>query len=48
MGDFNFIRLVENKNLPKGDMNYIMLFNEIISNSRLEELPLKGRAFTWS
>jgi hypothetical protein len=29
-------------------MNDIMIFNEIISNLGLLEIPLKGRKFTWS
>ncbi len=48
MGDFNFIRSVHNRNLPGGDLNDIMVFNEIISNIGLHELPLKGRTYTWS
>jgi exonuclease III len=48
MGDFNFVRSVQNRNLPRGDMNDIFIFNEIISNVGLVEIPLKGRSFTWS
>lgn len=48
IGDFNFIRLVENRNLPGGDLNDIFIFNEIIGHLGLLELPLKGRSFTWS
>lgn len=48
MGDFNFIRSMQNRNLPGGDMNDIMIFNEAISNIGLQELPLKGRTYTWS
>lgn len=48
MGDFNFIRSTQNRNLPGGDMNDIMVFNELISNIDLQELPLKGRTYTWS
>ena len=29
-------------------MNDILIFNEIISNTGLVEIPLKGRAYTWS
>jgi hypothetical protein len=29
-------------------MNDIFLFNDIINHLGLLELPLKGRAFTWS
>lgn len=48
MGDFNFIRSVQNRNLPGGDMNDILIFNEIISNIGLIEVPLKGLSYTWS
>lgn len=29
-------------------MNDIMIFNEIISNLGILDLPLKGRSYTWS
>jgi hypothetical protein len=48
MGDFNFIRSQDNRNLPGGDMNAIFLFNELISHLGLLELPLKDRSYTWS
>lgn len=48
MGDFNFIRSLDNRNLPGGDVNDIFIFNEIIGHLGLLELPLKGRRFTWS
>lgn len=48
LGDFNFIRSLDNSNMPGGDVNDIFLFNEIIGHLGLLELPLKGRAFTWS
>jgi endonuclease/exonuclease/phosphatase family metal-dependent hydrolase len=48
LGDFNFMRSIENRNKPGVDMNDIFLFNEIISHLGLIELPLKGRSFTWS
>mgnify|MGYP000863857686 FL=1 len=48
VGDFNFIRSLDNRNLPGGDINDIFLFNEIIGHLGLLELPLKGRRFTWS
>jgi exonuclease III len=48
LGDFNFMRSVENRNKPGADMNDIFLFNEIISHLGLIELPLKGSSFTWS
>jgi hypothetical protein len=48
VGDFNFMRSVDNRNKPGADMNDIFLFNSIISHLGLIELPLKGRNFTWS
>ena len=48
LGDFKFIRSVKNRNKDGADMNDIFIFNEIISYLGLMELPLKGRAFTWS
>jgi hypothetical protein len=48
IGDFNFMRSVDNRNKPGADMADIFLFNSIISHLGLLELPLKGRRFTWS
>lgn len=48
MGDFNFYRSLENRNKPGGDINDIFIFNEIISNLGLLEVPLNGRNYTWS
>jgi hypothetical protein len=48
VGDFNFYRSLENRNKDEGNMQDIMIFNSIISNLDLQEIPLKGRKFTWS
>jgi endonuclease/exonuclease/phosphatase family metal-dependent hydrolase len=48
LGDFNFYRPLQDRNREGGNMNDIMLFNEIISNLQLQEIPLKGRSYTWS
>ena len=48
LGDFNFIRSLDNRNQPGGDINGIFLFNEVIGHLGLLELPIKGRSFTWS
>jgi hypothetical protein len=48
VGDFNFYRSTENRNRDGANMNDIFTFNEIISHLGLVELPIKGRAFTWS
>jgi hypothetical protein len=48
VGDFNLMRCPENKNRPGGNTNDMLLFNDIIQHLDLVEVPLKGRAFTWS
>lgn len=47
MGDFNFIRSLENRNLPGGNLEDIFKFNEIISSLAMLEIPIKGRQYTW-
>lgn len=48
LGDFNYIRLPDNRNKPGGDVNDMFTFNDFIHEQRLTELPIKGRNFTWS
>lgn len=48
MGDFNMIRSTEDRNRPGGNINTMLMFNNIIQTHDLEEIPLKGRAYTWS
>jgi hypothetical protein len=48
LGDFDFIRSIENRNKPGGDINEMFLFNDIIGHLGLIELTLKGRLYTWS
>lgn len=48
MGDFNLYRSLEDRNRAGGNMNDIMIFNDIINNLELQEIPLKGRNYTWS
>lgn len=48
MGDFHFYRSTSNRNRPGGNINDMLLFNDIIDHLGLTELPLKGRSFTWS
>jgi hypothetical protein len=47
-GDFNFYRSTENRNRQGANMNDIITFNSIVSNLGLQEIPLKGRDYTWS
>jgi hypothetical protein len=46
MGDFNLIRCPENRNRPGGNVNEMLLFNDVISHLDLVKVPLKNRAFT--
>jgi hypothetical protein len=47
LGDFNLIRHPENRNKPDGNINEMMLFNDIISHLDLVEIPQKKNiAFT--
>ena len=48
IGDFNFYRYSESRNRPGANLADIETFNEVISYLGLIELPIKGRAFTWS
>jgi hypothetical protein len=48
LGDFNFYRSLNDRNRPGGNINDVFVFNEIISNVGLQEIPLKGRKYTWS
>ena len=48
VGDFNFYRSLEDWNRPGGNLQDTLLFNDAIGQAGLIELPLKGRAFTWS
>jgi hypothetical protein len=48
MGDFNFYRSLDNRNKPGGNLQDTFVFNDIISQLGLFEIPIKGCAFTWS
>jgi exonuclease III len=48
LGDFNFYRSLSNRNKPGGNLADTLVFNDAIGHLGLVELPLKGRAFTWS
>jgi hypothetical protein len=47
IGDFNFIRSKENRNMSGGDINDMFFFHEVIDHLGLLELLLKGRKYTW-
>jgi exonuclease III len=46
VGDFNLIRGPHNRNKPRGNLQEMLLFNEVISTQGWVELPLRGRKFT--
>jgi hypothetical protein len=48
VGYFNLIREPKNRSRPRGDNNNMLYFNTVIQAHDLEEIPLKGRAYTWS
>jgi hypothetical protein len=48
LGDFNMIRSPDNRNKSGGDHLRMMSFNFAISQLGLQEIPLKGQAYTWS
>ena len=48
LGDFNFMRTMDNRNKLGGEINDMFIFNEVIGHLGLIELPLKGRKYTWT
>jgi hypothetical protein len=44
----NFYRSLENRNKTGGNVADTIIFNDAIGHLGLIELPIKGRAFTWS
>ena len=47
-GNFNLIRLPENRNRPGANITEMFLFNEALSALGVTELELYGRKFTWT
>lgn len=47
-GDFNILRKTSDKNKPCVLPRWSMIFNSIIENNGLKELPLHGRLYTWA
>jgi hypothetical protein len=45
-GDFNLIRNPENRNKPGRDLGEMNLFNKMISDLDLVEIPFSGRNYT--
>ena len=47
-GDFKLIRNPGNVNKPGGDITEMNMFNELISDLDLVNIPFRGRNYTWS
>jgi hypothetical protein len=47
-GDFNLYKSPEDKNKPGGDPTEMAIFNSLILDLDLLEIPFNGRSFTWS
>jgi hypothetical protein len=45
-GDFNLIRHPENRNKLGGDLGEMNMFNELITDLDLVEIPFSGRSFS--
>jgi len=48
LGDFNFYRSLQDQNREGGNLQDTLIFSEAIGELGLVELPLKGKAYTWS
>ena len=48
LGDFNFYRSLQDRNREGGNLQDTLIFSEAIGELGLVELPLKGKAYTWS
>jgi endonuclease/exonuclease/phosphatase family metal-dependent hydrolase len=47
-GYFNMTGRASNKNKPEGFNKWSILFNSVISQGGVMEIPLSGRRYTWS
>jgi hypothetical protein len=48
LGDFNLIKSPSDRNRPGGNINEMMLFNDLINHLDLVDISFQGRKFTWS
>lgn len=47
-GDFNLYRSPEDRNKPGGNLGDMQMFNELIIDLDLSDIPFSGLKFTWS
>jgi hypothetical protein len=48
LGDYKFYRSPNDRNKDRGNVDDMLLFNDIIRSKNLIDLPLNGAAYTWS
>lgn len=48
VGDFNYIIIVEDRNKTGGSVSDRMVFNNIIQDLDVVDVPFEGRHYTWS
>lgn len=48
VGGFNLIRKPADRNKPGGNSGEMLLFNAALSQAGLEEIPFKGKKYTWT
>jgi len=46
--DFNLIKQPKNRSKPGGELSEMNMFNELISDLDLDEIPFSGREYNWS
>lgn len=47
-GDFNLMRSLGDRNKPGGNINDMLLFNDVLQHLILVEIPFQGRTYSWS
>lgn len=48
LGDFNVLLSLHDKNEPPSNISDILLFREVVNDTRLIDLPLLNKSFTWT
>jgi hypothetical protein len=47
-GDFNLYRSAEDRSKPGGNIGEMQMFNELIIDFDISEIPFSGQRYTWS
>nr|CAD1817158.1 unnamed protein product [Ananas comosus var. bracteatus] len=48
LGDFNVLLSLHDKNEPPSNISDILLFREVVNDTRLIDLPVLNKSFTWT